>query len=107
MTLRLTQQEAIVIKLITEGHLYKTAANVLGVSPRTVEAHSRAAQARNECKTLPQIAARYAVASLTGSLKVSKVRNVTKPRQSKANPIQPTTHAELMGAWSSQKGNQK
>lgn len=104
MILKLTAREAQVLRLVVEGHLYKTAANVLGVSHRTVEALSRAAQARNDCKTLPQIAARFAVASLTGSLQVSKVRNVTQTRQSK--PV-PTTHAELMTAWSSEKGNQK
>lgn len=108
MILRLTHREAQVIKLTTEGYLYKSVADVLGISPRTVEALSRTAQERNECKTLPQIAARYAVASLTNTLKVSKAHEVShQTRKSKPDPIKPATHDKLMTVWSSQKDNQK
>lgn len=53
--MRLTERERQVVKLLADGHLFKTAARELGVSESTIERHLENARDRNNVKTTTQL----------------------------------------------------
>ncbi len=65
----LSLRETEVVHLFSLGHTTKSAARVLGLSPKTVEVYLTAGRERNECSTIAQFVGQYTVASVTGALR--------------------------------------
>lgn len=53
--MRLTDREREVVRLLCEGHLFKTVARELGVTESTIERHLENARDRNNAKTTTQV----------------------------------------------------
>lgn len=71
----LTLREHDVVKLVTRGHIAKTAASALGLSEPTVEHYLKTARDRNECTTTTQLVGQYVKAQLTGNLVLLPLRH--------------------------------